>query len=160
MGTPQTPGDLKVHACLHHKYPSTGKLERWPLRENDKDVELDLPMTAITCTLEPQICMVEEGLGLACRIDWWGLLFVGTAHEAGRATPRPAPHGVCSRGTDRVLHGQGPVESQNGGRRAARVKDDSRLELTVSTRRRGRTLAFMGVGLTVVLYALSARRVG
>jgi DNA-binding transcriptional LysR family regulator len=30
-GVPLNPGDLKAHACLHHKFPTSGKLEQWPL---------------------------------------------------------------------------------------------------------------------------------
>lgn len=65
-GAPQVPEDLVRHACLHHKYPSTGKLERWPLARGGVDLELELPLTAVASTLEPQICLAEEGFGLAC----------------------------------------------------------------------------------------------
>jgi hypothetical protein len=30
-GVPLIPDDLKAHACLHHKFPTSGRLERWPL---------------------------------------------------------------------------------------------------------------------------------
>src|SRR5476649_794637 len=30
-GLPQRPDDLRRHYCLQHKFPATGKLERWPL---------------------------------------------------------------------------------------------------------------------------------
>jgi DNA-binding transcriptional LysR family regulator len=30
-GVPLSPDDLKAHACLHHKFPTSGKFERWPL---------------------------------------------------------------------------------------------------------------------------------
>lgn len=65
-GTPQVPEDLSGHACLHHKYPSTGRLERWPLVRDGADLDIALPVTATASTLEPQICMAEEGFGLAC----------------------------------------------------------------------------------------------
>jgi DNA-binding transcriptional LysR family regulator len=65
-GVPRGPEDLAGHACLHHKFPSTGKLERWPLRRDGKDTEIELPVTSVASTLEPQICMAEEGFGLAC----------------------------------------------------------------------------------------------
>src|SRR6266566_654469 len=29
-GTPSTPEDLVTHACLHHRYPTSGKIQRWP----------------------------------------------------------------------------------------------------------------------------------
>ena len=30
-GVPLIPDDLKAHACLHHKFPTSGRFERWPL---------------------------------------------------------------------------------------------------------------------------------
>ncbi|MGV2109429.1 LysR family transcriptional regulator [Agrobacterium vitis] len=65
-GVPSTPEDLLSHACHHHKYPTTGKLERWPLATEGADVDIVLPVTSVASTLEPQICLAEEGFGLAC----------------------------------------------------------------------------------------------
>ncbi|PKU21406.1 LysR family transcriptional regulator [Telmatospirillum siberiense] len=65
-GVPAEPEDLAAHACLHHKYPSTGKLERWPLARDGGDLDIALPVTLVASTLEPQICLAEEGFGLAC----------------------------------------------------------------------------------------------
>lgn len=65
-GTPRLPEDLLGHACLRHRYPSTGKLERWPLVRDGIDLDLELPMAAVASTMEPQICLAEEGFGLAC----------------------------------------------------------------------------------------------
>ena len=31
-GEPRKAADLQRHACLHYRYPSTGRLERWPLK--------------------------------------------------------------------------------------------------------------------------------
>ena len=31
-GEPRKAADLQRHACLHYCYPSTGRLERWPLK--------------------------------------------------------------------------------------------------------------------------------
>lgn len=65
-GTPQHPEDLMAHACHHHRFPSTGKLERWPLSRDGQEIVIDLPVTSVASTLEPQICLAEEGFGLAC----------------------------------------------------------------------------------------------
>ncbi|MCP1535434.1 LysR family transcriptional regulator [Methylorubrum extorquens] len=65
-GTPRLPEDLLEHACLHHKFPSTGRLERWPLMRDGADLDLALPVACVASTLEPQLCMAEEGFGLAC----------------------------------------------------------------------------------------------
>lgn len=69
-GIPQKPDDLKSHACLHHRYATSGKLERWPLRRGRKDIEIDLPTTAVANTIEPLICMAEQGFGIACLPDF------------------------------------------------------------------------------------------
>lgn len=67
-GVPQKPDDLKSHACLHHRYATSGKLEPWPLRAGRK--EFDLPTTAVANTIEPLITMAEQGLGIACLPDF------------------------------------------------------------------------------------------
>jgi DNA-binding transcriptional LysR family regulator len=69
-GTPQRPEDLLEHACLHHRYTTSGKLERWPLRSRDKEINLDLPKTAVVNTIEPLIYMAEQGLGITCLPDF------------------------------------------------------------------------------------------
>ena len=71
-GVPHTPDDLLQHACLHHRFATNGKLERWPLRggRGRKDLTLDLPTTAVVNTIEPLIHMAEAGLGIACLPDF------------------------------------------------------------------------------------------
>lgn len=66
FGIPERPGDLPAHICLHHKYPSSGKLERWPLRLDPGQGKLELPVSSLASTLEPLVSMAEQGLGLAC----------------------------------------------------------------------------------------------
>ncbi|MER9934147.1 LysR family transcriptional regulator [Mesorhizobium sp. M0088] len=65
FGIPETPEELVRHACLHHKYPTTGKLSPWRLRRGNVDFELDLPKTTVVSTIEPLIYMAEQGLGIA-----------------------------------------------------------------------------------------------
>ena len=62
----RSPEDLARHACLHHKFPSTGKLEEWPLSREGAAVEVELPPAVVASTLEPLIMLAEQGLGLAC----------------------------------------------------------------------------------------------
>src|ERR1700759_1658603 len=69
-GVPRTPDDLKTHACLHHKFPTTGKFERWPMPPGQAGVETELPRTAVVSTLEPLIVMAEHGLGIAYLPDF------------------------------------------------------------------------------------------
>jgi DNA-binding transcriptional LysR family regulator len=69
-GVPLTPDDLKAHACLHHRFPTSRRFERWPLRSEHADVENELPKTAVASTLEPLIYMAEQGLGIAYLPDF------------------------------------------------------------------------------------------
>lgn len=64
-GVPATPDDLLRHACLLHRFPSTGKVDRWLLREGDDVREMDLPARLTANTVEPLIAMAEQGHGLA-----------------------------------------------------------------------------------------------
>ena len=69
-GVPLTPDDLMAHACLHHKFPTSRKSERWPLRPEHAGIENELPRTAVASTLEPIIFMVEQGMGIAYLPDF------------------------------------------------------------------------------------------
>jgi len=69
-GVPLTPDDLKAHACLHHKFPTSGKFERWPLLPEHAGIESELPRTAVASTLEPIIFMAEQGIGIAYLPDF------------------------------------------------------------------------------------------
>lgn len=69
-GAPQHPEDLLGHACLHHRFATSGKLERWPLVVAGNLLDLALPQTAVANTIEPLIDMVEAGLGIACLPDF------------------------------------------------------------------------------------------
>lgn len=69
-GAPRTPADLSAHRGLRHLYPSTGKIEDWPLHGADGPASADIPTAAVANTLDPLICMAEQGLGLACMPDF------------------------------------------------------------------------------------------
>jgi DNA-binding transcriptional LysR family regulator len=69
-GIPLTPDELRAHACLLHRFPTSGKFERWPLPPEYAGVESELPRTAVASTLEPLICMAEQGLGIAFLPDF------------------------------------------------------------------------------------------
>lgn len=66
QGIPNKPEDLRQHRCLHYRYPSSGKTDAWPLGDTDIDTLLELPGSMVTNTLEPLLCFVESGLGIAC----------------------------------------------------------------------------------------------
>lgn len=68
-GVPQTPDDLAHHACLLHRFATSRKFERWPLRCEAQDLDLQLPQTFAANTIEPLLLMAERGLGIACLPD-------------------------------------------------------------------------------------------
>lgn len=69
-GVPKTADDLKAHACLHHRFPTSRRFEQWPLPPEQAGVEIELPKTAVASTLEPLIYMAEQGLGIAYLPDF------------------------------------------------------------------------------------------
>ena len=69
-GIPTEPEQLREHACLQHRFPTTGKLRRWQLTRNGEPVDIELPTVAIVTAVEPLILLAEQGLGLACAPDF------------------------------------------------------------------------------------------
>ncbi len=69
-GTPRTPEDLVHHACHHHRFPTNGKLERWPLLTPDEGDDVMLPVTSASNTIEPMVALAEAGLGITCVPDF------------------------------------------------------------------------------------------
>lgn len=68
-GLPRAPEDLAGHACLIYRFPSTGKLDRWTLQRDGLALEPNLSPSMVMNTLDPQISLAEDGLGLACVPD-------------------------------------------------------------------------------------------
>lgn len=64
-GTPKVPADLLEHACLHYRFPHSGKLEPWELRRADGDPELQLPISMICNNIETRVRFALQGLGIA-----------------------------------------------------------------------------------------------
>jgi len=69
-GVPQMPEDLATHACLLHRFATSRKFERWPLRQDGQDLDLRLTTTLAANTIEPLLLMAEQGLGIACLPDF------------------------------------------------------------------------------------------
>lgn len=80
QGIPERPSDLARHACLHHCFRRTGKLETWPLDWSGEAADISLPTTMISNNLEGRLCFAEQGLGIACLPEFT----VRDAIEAGR----------------------------------------------------------------------------
>ncbi len=64
-GTPKLPADLQNHACLHYRFPNSGKLEAWPLRRASGEPEWQLPTSMICNNIETRVCFALQGLGIA-----------------------------------------------------------------------------------------------
>lgn len=69
-GTPQVPADLAHHACLQHKFPTTGKLEPWPLKRVENTPPLTLPSSMVCNTTAALKDVAMSGLGIACLPDF------------------------------------------------------------------------------------------
>jgi DNA-binding transcriptional LysR family regulator len=65
-GTPVVPADLLDHACLHYRFPNSGKLEVWPLHRAENEAELELPVSMVCDNIETRLCFALRGLGIAC----------------------------------------------------------------------------------------------
>lgn len=70
FGTPLTPADLVDHACLHHRYPTTGKLETWPFVRDSIPEEQAIPITMAASTLPPLLSLTMAGAGITCLPDF------------------------------------------------------------------------------------------
>ena len=69
-GRPTHPDQLRNHACLLHKFPATGALERWPVRDPDADSDPELGRVIACTTTDALTHMALEGLGIACLADF------------------------------------------------------------------------------------------
>lgn len=67
---PLVPADLQQHACLQHKFPSTGRFENWPLVIPEGQMAPVLPASMICNTTEVLIDVARAGLGIACLPDF------------------------------------------------------------------------------------------
>lgn len=82
-GTPLVPGDLREHSCLHFRFPNSGKLEPWALRQTPGEPELQLPTSMICNNIETRVCFAMQGLGIAYLPDF----AIGHALAEGRLVP-------------------------------------------------------------------------
>ncbi|MEE3661670.1 LysR family transcriptional regulator [Brenneria sp. g21c3] len=67
VGMPQLPADLARHTCLHYRFPNSGKLETWPLADEN---ELQIPISMVCNNIETRVCFALQGLGIACLPDF------------------------------------------------------------------------------------------
>ena len=79
-GTPLLPADLLRHTCLLYKFPSSGKIEAWPLPEWPALHAAGLPALLNCNNVETLLHFAESGLGIAALPDF----AVRAALDAGR----------------------------------------------------------------------------
>lgn len=97
-GLPRHPADLAGHACLHYRFPNSGKLETWPLRRDESDPEPHLPTSMICNNIETRMSFALQGLGIVCLPDF----AIRDALADGRLLPVLGDY-VERSGTFRVL---------------------------------------------------------
>jgi DNA-binding transcriptional LysR family regulator len=64
-GTPVHPRELEQHSCLLHKFPATGKIERWAFKLADGEPEPVLRERFMSNTIEAITYALERGRGIA-----------------------------------------------------------------------------------------------
>ncbi len=64
-GTPKTPMDLLEHRCLLHKFPASGRIEKWRLRLPEDREDLPLPEKYVLSTVESITFLARRGDGIA-----------------------------------------------------------------------------------------------
>ncbi|MBW3500629.1 LysR family transcriptional regulator [Janthinobacterium sp. NKUCC08_JDC] len=82
-GTPLLPADLAQHTCLLYKFPSSGKVEAWPLPEWPALHAAGLPALLHCNNVDTLLHFAESGLGIAALPDF----AVRAALAAGRLQP-------------------------------------------------------------------------
>src|SRR5450830_28311 len=97
-GTPEAPADLAQHACLQHKFPSTGKFEPWALKPIEGVSEWTLPASMVCNTSTALMEVAVAGLGIACLPD----LMIRQAIERGELVAVLDPH-IVHEGSFRLL---------------------------------------------------------
>lgn len=69
-GTPRCPRDLAGHRAIAFRYPNSGKLQDWPLRQPQDEPEPRLHHV-MTCNNMEALCgAVVRGLGIGCMPDF------------------------------------------------------------------------------------------
>ncbi|MEN3262098.1 LysR family transcriptional regulator [Sodalis endosymbiont of Spalangia cameroni] len=70
-GAPETPADLAGHACLHYRFPHSGKLELWQLKTFSPAQFAALPLTMVCNNMHARRDFARKGLGLAWLPDYY-----------------------------------------------------------------------------------------
>jgi len=65
-GRPEHPVELLQHACLHHRFANSGKIENWPLFIDGRAIPVALPVATVANSLDSLIYLAERSFGIAC----------------------------------------------------------------------------------------------
>ncbi|MDE9432650.1 LysR substrate-binding domain-containing protein [Xenorhabdus bovienii] len=66
---PKKPEELINHFCMMYRYKSTGKLDIWPINQDNPTLQLEWPTRMVTNTLDPLVSFAENSLGITCIPD-------------------------------------------------------------------------------------------
>lgn len=69
-GRPTHPAELARHTCLHYRFPSTGKLEQWPLRQEPAGHAYEIPVSMVCNHVDTRICFAMRDRGITCIPDF------------------------------------------------------------------------------------------
>ncbi|WP_413727468.1 LysR family transcriptional regulator [Sodalis sp. RH19] len=69
-GIPLHPDDLQRHACLHYRFPHSGKLESWQLLGVDPASANPLPVAMVCNNTQGRLSFARRGAGLAWLPDY------------------------------------------------------------------------------------------
>ncbi|MEW6639548.1 MAG: LysR family transcriptional regulator [Pseudomonadota bacterium] len=69
-GVPTTPQDLERHTVLLYRYPSSGKIQPWPLPDGTAMAAVKLKAAVVSNMSPSLLAMACEGLGIACLLDY------------------------------------------------------------------------------------------
>lgn len=70
-GAPEAPADLAGHACVHYRFPHSGKLELWQLKTLSPAQFAALPLTMVCNNMHARQDFARKGLGLAWLPDYY-----------------------------------------------------------------------------------------
>lgn len=59
-GTPRTLADLANHDCLHYRYPTSGRMEAWPVPS-----DMTLPVAMVCNDMHARVYLAARGCGIA-----------------------------------------------------------------------------------------------
>ncbi|HEY0211643.1 MAG TPA: LysR substrate-binding domain-containing protein [Acerihabitans sp.] len=64
-GVPLHPDDLQRHACLHYRFPHSGKIESWQLLDLDPAAANPLPVAMVRNNIQGRLSFARRGAGMA-----------------------------------------------------------------------------------------------